>query len=710
MKNKLISIFIISFLSSEFSSCAQSASSKSNMAEIFALAFRAARVIADSRDNVVLQGNVNGPGSIKNALIQVFPTPANGQCAKEDGTINGTPIATAISDDLGYYSVKYKKTGSTLCVVVSPTGSSQVQVFSPTARANVPTSWSKGNLMAVINEPTNSSNAGFTAANKTVNVNPFTRMAARRFSALSAINPASRSRVFLRVIPFAERGASSSERAPAAEGNKKVEFGNNTASTLLDKASEDVENAFFPNRDKKTFSLESADPESNAMKLKLGSIAITANKVGGGSASSDTLESVVNFMEEDFSDGRFDGKKVDEGTGKIATMNSTDFGGVVTSKQAADDFLKKDFKSAQAEYDTLDSSLTSAASDQLFCETDSLDAACSIAVLPGSPPEAWVFDDIEDFVDIGGISDMGGVGYGTYGSQKTWYFTIVNGGGSDLKLTLPITITGTQFVVTEQPDEIVASGDATYFTVEFTPTSIATFTQTMTITSNDTLYSPYTITFTGNGQDLDTNIALQWSFDESDATDYSPSGCDGTLSDPTLTEDRLEYEDVAFYFDSDYPDEITSSCTMGAGGATSLTISAWVAPDYLENGNNTIMNRGIAATPDFTLAFTNNGTNIEFTTRTTTSATLNYAIDPDDYQDYWTHVAAVFNGSQMTLYIDGVQVAQTTRTSGTVVNSSNFTVGSKDSTTDFFSGTLDEIRVYERGLTASQISALMNQD
>jgi hypothetical protein len=707
MKNKFLTLFIIYLSFVEFSSCTQKPNA-GNPAQLLVLAARAAKVIADSRDNVVLQGTVNGPGTIKNATVQVFATPSNGQCAKDDGTINGTPLASTTSDDLGNYSIKYKKTGSTVCVVVTPTGTSQIQVFSPTTKANVPTSWSKGNLMAVINEPA-TSNAGFTAGSKTVNVNPFTRMTARRFSALSAINPSSRSRVFLRVVPAAVKAINSDK-------NQKVEFGNNTASTLLDKASEDVENAFFPNRNKNTFSLESADPNSSAMKLKLGTIGITADKLGGaadGKVSSNDLENVINFMEEDFSDGRFDGKKVDD-KGKIATMTTSDFGGVVASKQAADDFLKVSFKAVQTEYDSYDPSITSTASDQLFCETDSLDAACSIAVLPGSPPEMWLFDDSENFIDIGDTADMGGVGFGTYGgSQKTWYMTIVNGGGSDLKLTLPLSITGTQFVVTEQPDAIVAAGDATYFTVEFTPAAVTTYSKAMTITSNDTLYSPYSFTFTGSGQDLNTSIALWWSFDAGDATDDGPNGYDGTESTyASPTDDRLGYLDAAFYLDNSNtpPDDINYSSAFSTT-IPNITISAWVAPDDFTtgNGNYTIINRGTAATPDFTLAFTNSGNNLQFVTKTSTTTTLNYPIVSDDYLDYWTHITAILSGNQMLLYIDGVLVAQTTCTSGNISNSTNFRVGSKAST-NYFSGAVDDVRVYHRALTATQISALYNQD
>ena len=705
MKSKILSILVFSILSSEFFSCS-SGTGSDNPIQLIALAARAARVIADSRDNVVLQGTVNGPGVIKNATVQVFPTPKNGQCAKDDGTINGTPIASTTSDDSGNYSLKYKKTGSTVCVVVTPTGTSQIQVFSPPTRTNIPTSWSKGNLMAVINEPA-PTNAGFTAANKTVNVNPFTRMTARRFSALSAINPSTRSRVFLRVLPYSERMAYGGKAAP---DNKKVEFGNNTASTLLDKAGEDVENAFFPNRDKSSFSLESADPNSNTMKLRLGTIGLKADKLGGsadGSVSSDDLEKVINFMEEDFSDGRFDGKKVDDSTGKIATMTTTDFGGVVASKQAADDFLKVSFKAAQSEYDSYDPSIASSASDQLFCETDSLDAACSIAVLPGSPPEMWLFNEDEDFVDIGDTYDHGSVGFGTGGTASTRYYTIVNGGGSDLKVTLPITFSGPQFTIVEQPDAVVAAGDATYFAVKFVPSSATSFSRTMTITSNDTLYSPYTVTVTGTGVDLSTNLQLYWTFtgNTNDSSGNSRTGTKvGRSVASSLTFDLWGTSNAAFNFDG-ASDEITNTFSFALGSAA--TFSAWVSPADLYNPSYSIMKRG--ATPEFQLMFLDDVT-LRFTVTTATGGTLDLDldIDPDDFIDEWNLVTGVYDGANMRIYINGEEYDFQAKT-GALTNSTGFSVGN-DASGNYFDGDIDDVRVYNRALTAAQVYALYNQD
>ena len=60
-----------------------------------------------SSSKVVLNGTVKGPGSITNAKVNVFATPANGQCVKDDGSLNGTPIATAVSDSNGKYDIVF---------------------------------------------------------------------------------------------------------------------------------------------------------------------------------------------------------------------------------------------------------------------------------------------------------------------------------------------------------------------------------------------------------------------------------------------------------------------------------------------------------------------------------------------------------------------------------------------------------------------------
>ncbi|MBN1274966.1 DUF4038 domain-containing protein [Candidatus Woesearchaeota archaeon] len=75
----------------------------------------------------------------------------------------------------------------------------------------------------------------------------------------------------------------------------------------------------------------------------------------------------------------------------------------------------------------------------------------------------------------------------------------------------------------------------------------------------------------------------------------------------------------------------------------------------------------------------------------------------------WHHVAGVYGQGRMTLYYDGVAVASKTLSTGTVGETSNpVWIGGQptDPTNRPFPGMIDDVRVYERALTAAEIAGL----
>lgn len=71
------------------------------------------------------------------------------------------------------------------------------------------------------------------------------------------------------------------------------------------------------------------------------------------------------------------------------------------------------------------------------------------------------------------------------------------------------------------------------------------------------------------------------------------------------------------------------------------------------------------------------------------------------------------NGATVTLYLDGVEQASITNAAPTIPNDANevtFGAGSNGNPlmTEFFNGTLDEIRFYNRALTSTEIQTDMN--
>jgi hypothetical protein len=77
----------------------------------------------------------------------------------------------------------------------------------------------------------------------------------------------------------------------------------------------------------------------------------------------------------------------------------------------------------------------------------------------------------------------------------------------------------------------------------------------------------------------------------------------------------------------------------------------------------------------------------------------------------WTHVAATYNGSKLTVYINGVASGSLMVTGTTCSNDEPLAVGAKNAPAKdlleaFWDGQLDDVRIYNKALTATRIAAL----
>jgi hypothetical protein len=74
----------------------------------------------------------------------------------------------------------------------------------------------------------------------------------------------------------------------------------------------------------------------------------------------------------------------------------------------------------------------------------------------------------------------------------------------------------------------------------------------------------------------------------------------------------------------------------------------------------------------------------------------------------WTHLATTYDGANLRFYANGVQVAITAHTGSIATSANPLQIGGDSIYGQYFQGRIDEVRVYNRALSASEVLADMN--
>jgi len=290
------------------------------------------RLILKNSEQVTLSGVVRGPGSIKNAQVDLV-LPKDGKCVDANGKPNGQILASTKSAQDGSYSLSYTKQNQLLCVVVTPIDATTMAI-SYGNKQDV--SWGgKLYLSSIFKEPKafKRNSTGQLNARKRVNVTPFTRLVASRFSASKAGGSKSSTSFFSFLRSGFTKALQSEEE-------------------LLESAAKDVAQTFFKGTSIKNFQIEELNPDAKSYEVRNGAISVIAERLTLGKGSktsqltgnvdSENLQKVLDFIERDFSDGQFDGKKITD-KGEIESISAAELSEINLNTQSADRFLKEEF-------------------------------------------------------------------------------------------------------------------------------------------------------------------------------------------------------------------------------------------------------------------------------------------------------------------------------------------------------------------------------
>ncbi len=132
---------------------------------------------------------------------------------------------------------------------------------------------------------------------------------------------------------------------------------------------------------------------------------------------------------------------------------------------------------------------------------------------------------------------------------------------------------------------------------------------------------------------------------------------------------------------------------------TAMTVAAWVKPSRLA-GPQTIVNKWYA--PDSYILMLQDGF-YRFGVAIANGPTISIAAPAA--VNRWAHVAGVFNGSTIALYVDGVVQATAAAAGGLQSSGRPIEMGNHPSWNSY-AGLIDEVRLYNVALSASQVQQL----
>ena len=140
--------------------------------------------------------------------------------------------------------------------------------------------------------------------------------------------------------------------------------------------------------------------------------------------------------------------------------------------------------------------------------------------------------------------------------------------------------------------------------------------------------------------------------------------------------------------------------------SSAMTLEAWVKPAALGSTWRTVifkeraggMTYALYANDDFSRPLGQLFDTAEREAGGTTQLTPNV----------WTHLAATYDGSSLKLFVNAAQVSSVSLSSSIVSSTGALKIGGNAIWGEYFTGLIDEVRIYNRPLTATEISTDMN--
>jgi glucose/arabinose dehydrogenase/PKD repeat protein len=288
-------------------------------------------------------------------------------------------------------------------------------------------------------------------------------------------------------------------------------------------------------------------------------------------------------------------------------------------------------------------------------------------------------------------------------------FTAVEGAAAPPAQSLSVTNTGggtLSFTTSDDASWLAAtpaSGTApgsVSVSVSHTGLARGTYTGNVVITASGATGSPRSVPVTLTVAPPATGLVGAWSFDEASGTsaaDASGSGNTGTISGAARTAGRYG---GALSFDG-VNDWVTVNDANSLDLTNRMTLEAWVRPTALGDWRTVLLKERPGHLAYALYGSTDNNRPAGHVFTTGDIALGGPSVLP---ANTWSHLAFTYDGATTRLYVNGTQVATAALTGNAVVSTGLLRIGGNSVWGEWFSGAIDEVRIYNRALTATEIA------
>jgi prepilin-type N-terminal cleavage/methylation domain-containing protein len=202
-----------------------------------------------------------------------------------------------------------------------------------------------------------------------------------------------------------------------------------------------------------------------------------------------------------------------------------------------------------------------------------------------------------------------------------------------------------------------------------------------------------------------SGLVVWWKFDETSgltAADSSGSGNNGTLTNMVGNEWTTGQINGALAFNGNK--EFVTVANLSNQLGTNYTVSWWAEPNQLAVAENIVLGTD-STNHDFD--YYQNGANLCI--RAHNSSNNDITVSNVFFVGQWVNICVVGDSNGTRVYIDGNSIpAGTTSVTKSTTSGYSLNVGAYPTGTNSFNGTIDDVRVYNRALSTTEITALAN--